>query len=294
MSIEALLQKNKPNISPSSVKTYTNLLRSLYNKEHGKNSAVNLEWFDNASVVDIVKQIKSEQTRHSTLCALVAIMPDNKTYKNMILESAKIRKSEASKQEMSDREKTNWKTYDEIKAIYNREHTFIKPILAHKGEISQADFMKLQDFVILSLCSGVWIPPRRSSDWINMKLSKIDKSKDNYIEKNRFYFNEYKTKKTYGRQDVAIPPGLRKILDAYIKHNPYEYLLCDHTGGKISNVKLGQRLNHIFGNKISTSLLRHIYLTDKYKDVPSLNNMEQTAAEMGHSVIEALQYVKKA
>jgi hypothetical protein len=40
-------------------------------------------------------------------------------------------------------------------------------------------------------------------------------------------------------------------------------------------------------------MLRHIYLTDKYKDVPALAEMEKTAENMGHELSMALKYVKK-
>jgi hypothetical protein len=46
------------------------------------------------------------------------------------------------------------------------------------------------------------------------------------------------------------------------------------------------------GLKISTSMLRHIYLTDKLKDVPKLVELEQLASDMGHSLKEQLEYVK--
>jgi len=39
-------------------------------------------------------------------------------------------------------------------------------------------------------------------------------------------------------------------------------------------------------------LLRHIYLSDKLKDIPKLAELQKTAKEMGHSVAEALEYVK--
>jgi hypothetical protein len=62
----------------------------------------------------------------------------------------------------------------------------------------------------------------------------------------------------------------------------------------MTNVKLSQRLNKIFdGLKISTGLLRHIYLTEKLKDVPKLQELEQLASDMGHSLKEQLEYVKK-
>ena len=40
-------------------------------------------------------------------------------------------------------------------------------------------------------------------------------------------------------------------------------------------------------------MLRHIYLTNVYKDVPKINQMQDLANEMGHSVSTALEYVKR-
>ena len=56
---------------------------------------------------------------------------------------------------------------------------------------------------------------------------------------------------------------------------------------------LARILNKIFGKKISTSMLRHMYLTNVYRDVPKINQMQDLAKEMGHSVSTALEYVKR-
>lgn len=290
--IAPLIQKNKPDISPSSLKTYSTLLKSLYYRHHDKKAAIDTDWFDNESIIlDDIKE-RPIATRKTILSALISVSPKSEKYKSTLMANGDKYREWVDKQEMSDTQKANWKTFDEVKRIYDEMHSNIKPILNHKGEISQADFMRLQDFIILALCCGVWFPPRRSADWVNLKLRAIDKSKDNYMEKNRFYFNEFKTKKFYGRQDIAIPKGLSAILNRYISHNPYDYLLVDNKGDKITNVRLGQRLNHIFKSKISTSMLRHIFLSDKLKDMPKLTNMIETARDMGHTVDEAMRYVK--
>lgn len=39
--------------------------------------------------------------------------------------------------------------------------------------------------------------------------------------------------------------------------------------------------------------MRHIFLTEKYGDIPAIKEMEKTAHDMGHSVSQAMQYVKK-
>jgi hypothetical protein len=52
-------------------------------------------------------------------------------------------------------------------------------------------------------------------------------------------------------------------------------------------------INAIFDGKISTSMLRHIFISDKLKDVPALKELKQMAQDMGHTVSEQLTYIKK-
>jgi hypothetical protein len=113
------------------------------------------------------------------------------------------------------------------------------------------------------------------------------------LKKSKFVYNTYKTAKKYGREEVAIAPSFKKILTKYLKKLPnQDYLLMKPNGTKFSAQNITRELNSIFGKKISTSMLRHIYLSNLYKDVPKLNQMIRTAEEMGHSVGEAMKYVK--
>jgi hypothetical protein len=92
---------------------------------------------------------------------------------------------------------------------------------------------------------------------------------------------------------VAIPKGLKLIISKWVKINKGDWLICDHYGKQLTNVKLSQRLNKIFdGLKISTSMLRHIYLSDKLKDIPKLQELEKLAQDMGHSLKEQMEYIK--
>ena len=62
----------------------------------------------------------------------------------------------------------------------------------------------------------------------------------------------------------------------------------------MSNVDYNRLLGKVFGPFISVDALRSIYLSEKYKDVPSMEDMEATAKEMGHLVTTAMtDYVKK-
>ena len=290
-SIQERLKENKENISFSTLKTYTSLLKTLYYNNHPKDSEVNLEWFDNQDkVIESLKE-KPYSSRKTTYAGLVAITKNNDKYKKALLEDGNKYKEFINTQTKTEKQEANWKSFEEIKTVVDTYYEKSKPLLKKK-ELDDKEYKQLQDFIILALTSGVFFSPRRSSDWVFMKIKNINKEADNYIDKNKFIFNKYKTAKFYNQQQVDIPKELKKILTKFIKLNPNDYLLTDALGKQLSTTRLTQKLNAIFGNKISTSMLRHVYLTDKLKDAPAINQLKQLAHDLGNSPMQALEYVK--
>ena len=295
LTMDDIIRKNKPNISASTIKTYLSLLRSLYYKQHPKGSEINTKWFHKQDDIIELLADKPAASRKTTFAALIAVCDQDSVdkYKKALMADSKTYDNFIESQQKSDTQKDNWKSFDEVKEKYAAMEARVKPLLNSKTALDKKDLMTLQDFIILSLTSGVWIPPRRSMDWVAFKIREVDRESDNYMDKNMFHFSKYKTSKYYGEQTVEIPKGLKAILTKWVKLNPHDYLLFNTEGEQLTNTRLTQKLNKIFdGLKLSTSMLRHIYLTDKYKDIPALKELKKTAAEMSHSVSEALEYVK--
>ena len=67
----------------------------------------------------------------------------------------------------------------------------------------------------MCLYSNVFIPPRRLIDYTEFKMREINPDTDNYMNKNTFIFNKYKTAKVYGKQTIDIPVQLRNILNKW-------------------------------------------------------------------------------
>lgn len=295
--IYSTIKKNRPNVSESTIKTYGSLLRSLYNKAHPKGTNININWFKNQDEIIKLLEDKKPQNRKTTYAALIVLCGDecSEKYKKNMTDDKKFTDEYYNKQEKSETQKDNWKDFNEIKELHNTMLTNNKKYLNSKTNLNTRELTSLQDFILICLTSGIYFPPRRSTDWSEMRIlgrGDVDKDKDNYMTKDEFVFNIYKTKKDYGTQRVSIPTELKAILTKWLKHNTNDYLLVSATGTKLNNVKIGQRLNRIFGNKISTSMLRHIYLSDKLKDIPKINELQELAKDMGHSVEEQLQYIK--
>ena len=291
-SIEEVLKKNRPNLSNNSLKTYISLLKNLHKKIFGEK--IDLKNFKEYNkILDFLKSIDGNK-RKSTLSALVVFCNnDCEQYRDLMISDAIKYNEEQKENKKNDKEKQNWINQDAIKTIFNKYEKQAKLILKQK-EFSNNDLQKIQNYIIICLMSGIFIPPRRSLDWTEFKIKNIDKNKDNFIDKNNLIFNTYKTSKFYKQASIPLPPKLKSILKKWISiNNISDYLLFDKNGNKLTPVKLTQRNNKIYDGKISTNMLRHSFITEKYNNLlPKLKEIDDLADSMGHSLEQHLEYIK--
>lgn len=291
--LRSFIKDKRPNLSESSVTTYASILRSLYKKVFGDTSGGSMDFSKYGEVDKILDHLKDlPPNRRKTILSALVIVTNDKRYRDLMLEDVRDYNKEIAKQEKSDTQEENWVTQDEVKAMFN-EMKRNAGLIYKKSNITPSDLQVLQNFVILALFTLV--PPRRSKDYTDFRIrGNIDKDKDNYIERGKMVFNSYKTAKTYGRQEVAIPRELSTILTKWIKTNPTNYLLFDTNMNPLTSVKLNQRFNRIFdGKKIAVNALRHSYLTDKYADNMRVKNaMAKDMEKMGTSLGMAETYIK--
>jgi hypothetical protein len=104
------------------------------------------------------------------------------------------------------------------------------------------------------------------------------------IKNKKFIFNNYKTQGTYGSQEMDIPEPIMELIQAHYKlKKKFEPFFLLHTK---ANEQLGENgltriLNKVFGKKISVSMLRNIYLTEKFGGKKS--ELQEVATSMGTS-----------
>lgn len=289
--IKELIIKNKPNISKSSISTYLSILKNLYINVF-KDDKFDLNNFDNTDkILNSLKDL--EPNKRKTILASLVVITDNKKYREQMLKDIEEYNANESKQKKSDKQTDSWLDMPEINQIYNDLEQVVKH-LYKKKDLNMTDLQEIQNYIIMCVLSGKFIPPRRSKDYVDFKIKDIDQEKDNYIERKNMIFNSYKTAKTYARQELPIPPELLKILNKWIKVNPTDYLLFDSNGKKLTNVKLTQRLNKIFGKKASVNQLRHTYLSCKYQDTIKQNKeMADDMKAMGSSMAQQKIYIKE-
>lgn len=296
--LDKLIRQNKPNISASSIKTYKSLLKNLYYRHHDAGSKMNVKWFeDEDAILDILKDVEP-RSRKTTIAALLTISKDNDFEKYRRLLTSDIQQTNTSllDQTKSASQKENWIDYSEVQTLYEKYYEKTKSIFKrNKSDIDSKDIQDMTDYIVLALTCGIFFPPRRSLDWVRMKIRNFDEKNDNWLdlENKQFVFNVYKTAKFYDTQRVDIPSKFMKILKRFINLVDSDFLIVNKKGEPFTAQRMTQKMNQLFGSKISTSLIRHIYLSDKLKAIPKLSELTQLSKDMGHSVMQQLEYIKK-
>jgi len=295
-NIKEEIKNQRPNLSASSVNSYYSILKNLYKKlNEGKEEDFKNDFFKKEKE-SILKHLESmpPKKRKTILSALVIYVDCDKTrdeYRKQMMDDIKVSKEEDIAQKRDDNK--DWIEWADVINVYNalRKDTYYL-MKSKPDELTTKEMNLIQDYVLLSLY--VLISPRRSLDMIELKHRNYS-DEDNYIDfnKNKIYFNKYKTAKFYKTQVIDLPRDLKNVLKKWYDFNKNDYLLIDTNGNKLNQVKLNQRLNKIFDMKISVNALRHSYLTNKYGNIPTLKDMLETADNMGHSLDQALEYVKK-
>lgn len=290
--LKEFIKDKRPTLSASSITTYNSILTNLYKKVFGDKEIETKKFNETDKILKHLEDLPPNK-RKSVLSALV-IITDSKIYREKMNGDIQDYNKEIGKQEKSETQEANWVSQDDIREKYNQLENEAK-LIYKKQHIKPSDLQQIQDYIILSLLSGVHIPVRRSKDYVDFKIKNVDKEKDNYVNDkwNELVFNSYKTAKTYGEQKLSLPPKLKLILKKWVSVNPTSYLLFDKNGNPLTNVKLNQRFNKIFGKKASVNIMRHSVLTEKFgEQLKQKKALADEMTNMGSSLGMAETYIK--
>jgi len=250
-------------------------------------------------ILDKIKHLK-DNTKRTYLISIVSILKDQPKlkkafdiYYEKMMDYNKNLKNNTNK---SESQSENWMSQEEIKKLWDNYKIDVGNLTKGKRKLDQPDFEILMNYLVLSLY--VLIPPRRN-DYLKMKILD-DKEMDkeyNYLDvKNKkFIFNNYKTAGTYKEQVIEIPKELMDVITLYLKFRKDKTgaFLVKSDGTAFESINAITRvLNKIFKKKISVSMLRNIYLTDKYSKENKEKQNDATA--MGTSVnVMDTNYIKQ-
>jgi integrase len=304
--VETLKNKETP-VTDSTATVY---LRTLYIL-NGDKSFKNLAFLKNFDIIQNKINELAESTQknyYSAIASVLSLYKEKAAYKktynhwyDKMMAAAKGSRDKDSS-EKTEKQDKNW---IEWKEVINVKNDLIKKVhlFAHNKLITAQQYDLILQLLILSLYTDV--PPRRNQDYQQMYVVKQWDEKQptdrNYLDYDgkQFVFNVYKTAKTHGQYKLAITPELLKVIDIYLKHHPNHKgakkfapsfaFLVTADGSALTAVNAITRiLNRIFGKNIAASMLRHIYLSDKY----DVKEMQKDANAMGHTITEQRSYLK--
>jgi len=301
MTVAETFKIVRPNLSEGSLKTYTSIIVNV-----GKQMTLDLSQPEAVitnyqAILTHFQPLKPSIRKTKLACLIVFVSKTEgneaatEAFRKIMMEDKTDAIDEEKKQELTPRQEEGWMSWDEVLERYaTLEKEAVK--LFKKPSLDKEEFHRLQLYVLLSCL--VLLPVRRSLDWVSFKLRNVDEETDNFLtydkRKPTLVFNDYKTKRTYGQQRLPIQTKLATILTKWAEKNPSDALLMNyHQKGSINATQLTQLLHGFFGKPISTSLLRHIYLTHLHKGTPAIKEMAETATNMAHSIPQQLDYVKQ-
>ena len=288
-NIKVNIHKSRNNITENSLNVYLSNIKKVF-KELFKND-INILHFNKFAKVKKYLNTLTPATRKNVMTAIIVLLKSYDTKKSVLLKYEKYFEEIVSEFEnnydeqiKSNKENKNWITSEELKQkIIELEDKIIKFNL-NKLIDKQKDI--IQQHLLLKLYTE--IPPLRN-DYAMMKVyhyKEVENENCINLKKKQIILNNYKTSKTYGEKHIDIPDELIPLIKRWIDITENIYLLINiRDKNPMKKNGLTKYLNKIFKpKKVSTTLLRKLYLSEKYPVVHNRKDMKKDAYVMGHSV----------
>ena len=317
IDITEIIKKERPNITPMTLKTYVLNIKKLHRGFFGNDDIKSLEFllkFD--EILNILKD-NTKSTIKNYLVAIIVLLMSNKVkyetaiqmYQDKIKNLQDDINDKYDDNEKSIKQKENWVEYENILKLLKKMKKDTKSLLEKdKDELTNKEKDLIQQYLVLYLYSGKAFPVLRN-DFAEMKIvnesENIDNDKNYFVIKQKgppiFRLNQYKTAKFQGEKDIPVKDmELRKLINKWAKINNTGFLLINISNDTPMKANgISKYLNKIFDKhfdkKISTSLLRAIYISNKYNGEKKLSTKEKKdlASDMAHSKSTAEQIYNK-
>jgi hypothetical protein len=314
MSLEKSINDSR-NIKPNSLRAYLISLKKIHEKLDTDADLDDISsWLCGKNVEKIINLLSDMKitTRKNYIAAIiVALTTDKDKYADALKEYREYLaiiveeyNKQLKSQTKSKKQEDNWVSMDELKEIVSGYKKEIRKLdLANKELWSNKEFNLYQLYLVGLLYTE--LPPVRL-DYSNMMLitekdyKKLKEKDKNYlvlVSRNKKYFSlgSYKTEDKYGVHIIEIPTIINSVINKFLQHNTTGYFLVNTQRNMLTDNGLTKLLNKVFaatGKKISSTMIRHIYLSGKYD--ANQEEMEKDAAAMLHSVgTQQGVYVKK-
>lgn len=301
--IKYILKYKENSIKEISLNVYIQNLKKIF-KELFDCETPNINFFrDYRSVIKYIDSMGSNASRKTMCTSIIVLLKSykkfpktiTKIYSKKLTDIAYKQNAIYIKNQKTKRENINWISFDELSDILKDLELQTKDT---KNLTTRQILDIHQKYILLRLYTD--LPPVRN-DYAYTKVFKehndtLEKEQENYIilKDNVLFLQKYKTSKFYGTKVIKLPVSIISLIKKFeklkkelypdqIEHN---FLLVNTTDLKpMSRVNLTKCLNKIFyPKKISTTIIRKIYLSNKYPITHSMEEMQEDADIMGHDI----------
>lgn len=284
------IREDRSNIKENSLNAYVSNIKKVFTEVF--NGDIDVKHLNQFVKVRKYVETLTPATRKNIIIAVVILLRAYKVntsiqnkYKKYFEELAVEYENNANKQLKSEKDKKNWITKEEIDTRLKELETQISEM--DMDNLKRKDKDVIQQHLVVSLYIGEHIPPLRN-DYAGMKISTVDLKNDNYInmDTKQIILNQYKTDKAYGQKKIDIPEHIYQLIKRWLKYNDSGYLLVNiKEFDPMTKNGLTKYIYKIFKpRKVSTTILRKVYLTTKYPVIYNRKDMKDDAYVMGHSI----------
>jgi hypothetical protein len=299
------IQKNRQ-LRPSSLKSYTSSLRQIrkmVDPDYDGGPLKDCQFLkDTNAVKSALADLPLTSRKNKLTAALVGMqacgMDKELTdeYQEALKEAAEEYNQFLAKQEKTKAQEANWLSADELRAtlrtLIAKTKTYIK-----KDELTSEEYDLLQQRVVLS--TYLVFPLR--NDFADMrfltkeefeKIPDAEKAENNYLVKSgrkfAFHLNQFKNVGKLGARILPVDDrALAILLTTWWRFNQSGWFLTLKNRTKpMSPNSLTKYLQKIFkhtGKRISSSMIRHILISEEMKDQPTIKEQEKRSDRFLHS-----------
>lgn len=284
--------------SKKTIVQYKSLLRRLHGRVHpGDDTVTDLDWLtDTKNVMKSLSGLSASTRKLYLVPVMIALKHREMNdlyvqYLELFQKTGKEVREQTKEQTKSESESKNWVTKEEIDARINELEKQIEVAKKRGVPLDREGIKSL--FGHLCLCLYTKMPPLRN-DYSNLKIMRppyaITSDKNFLYEappgKFTLHLAKYKTSRAYGKQTIVMSDELNAIISKSLSLFPRHFLLSqiDHPRAPMSRNYLSVFMSKIFRDKsVGSSLLRKLYITDKFSGDHSLQEREELAKQMLHS-----------
>lgn len=283
---------------PTTVRQMLSVLKSL----NGGQPFKNLKFLNDTDTIMSVINSRALSTRGTTFCFINNVLssqPRSKKLRERYIALSRETWAAINSQDQHAKSKRQEDNMIPMQDVVKRRDELRDIVTGFGDTVTKQEYDQLLSWFLV--CLYTMVQPRRNQDYALMEicqeLPEVPDPNANYLvlADHAFVFQKYKTRKHYGTQETEIPDDLMEAVTLFLKYRPTDCksqrLIVGHDGSPLSNTNgVTRLLNRAFGQRIGATMLRHIYLSDKYAQ--NVIDRQNDAAAMGHSVETAQGYIK--